>query len=233
MRALITGASKGIGRAIAIDLSRDCSAMVLVARHRPPLETLCDELAHRAPDCRVFAQCFDVTDPEAVEEGFKVVHTELKGLDLLVNCAGKAIPPTAVQEISLATWNQIFAVNVAGPFLLTKAAIPAMRGARNPAIVNIASTAGISARPGWSAYAASKAGLINFSTTMAAELKPYGIRVHCVAPGKTGTELRRVLAPDEDPAVIMQPEAVARIVRFLVTTDGHFLQGQTIVVRGD
>ena len=233
MRALVTGASRGIGRAIALEIAPDCRSLVLVSRTKDLMEQLQDEIKQKNPNCTVLIQDYDATDLETVQYYFAQIMEKLGGLDVLVNCAGKAIPPRAVQEISLKTWNEIFAVNATLPFLMTKAAIPAMRNSPSPAIVNIASTAGLTPRPGWSAYAASKASLVNFSETMAAELKPYGIKVHCVAPGRTATELRRILAPDEDPKTIMQPNAVARVVRFLITDQGHVLQGQAIVVRGD
>ena len=114
---------------------------------------------------------------------------------------------------------------------MTRSLIPLLSKSSAPSIVNIGSTAGISARPGWSAYAASKAAMVNFSNTMAEELKPYGIRVHCLAPGRTATELRKVLAPDEDQSTIMQPDAVARVTRFLIGPDADVISGQTIQVR--
>jgi len=233
MRALITGASKGIGAAIANELAEHAEALVLVARSADLLADLAAELANTHEKCRLIVQAIDITSERAVHDLFDLVEHELGGLDVLVNCAGMAIPPTAVRETSLEVWESIFAVNATAPFLMTKTAIPLLRRSDQASIVNIASTAGTSARPGWSAYAASKAALVNFSNTMAEELKPDRINVHCLAPGRTATELRRLLAPDEDPATIMQPEAVARIVSFLVTADGDVLKGQTITVRGE
>ena len=233
MRALVTGASRGIGRAIALEIAPDCDALVLAARTQPLLKEVGHQVQRRNPKCRAVVQAIDVTDPQLVDRCFAEVIADLGGLDALINCAGTAIPATAVQEITLEVWEQIFKTNATAPFLMIKAAIPAMRHARNPTIINMSSTAGLSARPGWSAYAAAKASVANFSETMAAELKPYGIKVHCIAPGRTATELRRVLVPDEDPSTIMQPEAVARVVRFLLSVDGQVLQGQTIRIRGD
>ena len=153
------------------------------------------------------------------------------GLDALVNCAGFAIPATSVQETTPEIWKEMFRVNVFSAYLMVRSSIPLLSSSSNPCIVNIGSTAGISARPGWSAYAASKAAMVNFSNTMAEELKPYGIRVHCLAPGRTATELRKVLAPDEDQSTIMQPDAVARVTRFLIGPDADVISGQTIQVR--
>jgi len=233
MRVLITGASKGIGRAIALEIAQDCSALVLLARSEDCLRELGNELKAKNPRCKVIIKVADASEPSVIHECFETITSLLRGLDVLVNCAGKAIAPTAIQEVSLETWEEIFRVNATVPFLMTQAAIPAMRGSAHPTILNVASTAGLSPRPGWSAYAASKAALVSLSITMAEELKPYGIKVHCIAPGRTATELRRTLAPDEDPSTIMQPEEVAHVVRFLLSPDGKVLHGQAIVVRGE
>jgi len=234
MRVIITGASKGIGRAIAEELASVASAMMLVARSAD----LLDEVAVSVKsgdqgDMNVGVAAIDITDPGEVKSLVQDVEKNFGGLDVLVNCAGLAIPETSIRETSLEIWEEIFAVNVTAPFLLTKETIPLLRRSSQASIVNIASTAGTSARPGWGAYASSKAALVNFSNTMSEELKPDGIGVHCVAPGRTATELRTVLAPEEDPSTIMQPNAVAKIVKFLVSSDALVLKGQTIVVRGE
>src|SRR5690606_33846749 len=98
-------------------------------------------------------------------------------------------------------------------------------------ILNVASTAGSSARPGWLAYASSKAALISISQTLSEELSEYGILVYCISPGRCATELRKILAPDEDPSTIMQPEHVGEVVNQLLSDNGVCLDGQNIVVR--
>ena len=122
----------------------------------------------------------DVADEAAVDDLMNVMETEHGGLDILVNCAGFAIPATAVQETTPEIWQEMFRCNVFSAYLRRAPAIPLLAAGKTPSIVNIGSTAGISARPGWSAYAASKAAMVNFNT-MAEELKPYGIRVHAFA----------------------------------------------------
>lgn len=98
-------------------------------------------------------------------------------------------------------------------------------------IVNVASTAGSSARPGWLTYAASKAAVISISKTLSAELAEYGIKVFCVSPGRCATPLRKILAPDEDQSRIMQPESVASVILTLLSSNVDVLDGQDIVVR--
>jgi NAD(P)-dependent dehydrogenase (short-subunit alcohol dehydrogenase family) len=233
LRTIITGASKGIGRQITIALAPDCQELFLVGKTRQLLDELQEELKGLAPDCRVNVIQANLASADDITSMMSKVSERTETLDVLVNCAGKAIPPTGVREISLEEWNEIFQVNVTAPFLLTQAVVPLMRASKRAVIVNVASTAAISARPGWSAYAASKAALVNFSNTMAEELQPEGISVHCVAPGRTATDLRKLLSPGEDPSSIMQPEAVAAVVNFLVSPAGEVLRGQTISVRGN
>ena len=98
-------------------------------------------------------------------------------------------------------------------------------------ILNIASTAGITSRPGWVAYAASKAAVVSLSQTLADELAGTGIKVYSISPGRTATELRRILAPDEDPSTIMQPSAVADVIASLMRDEERTLDGQNIIVR--
>ncbi len=231
MRILITGASKGIGAAIAAEVVHDASALMLVARSEDLLHDVKEKISILNPDCEISVFAGDVAEESDVEKLITEVENNYSGLDALVNCAGFAIPATSVQETTPEIWKEMFRVNVFSAYLMTRSLIPLLSKSSAPSIVNIGSTAGISARPGWSAYAASKAAMVNFSNTMAEELKPYGIRVHCLAPGRTATELRKVLAPDEDQSTIMQPDAVARVTRFLIGPDADVISGQTIQVR--
>ena len=230
---VITGASRGIGRAIALTLAREFPKIYLVARSTERLEAVSEEIRAAHPFTRVVVCTADVTREDSVRELMAQVRAEDGDLQTLINCAGYAIPATAVEEISSETWMQVYEANMLSTFLMTRDALPLLKRNNRASIVNIASTAGLTPRPGWSAYASAKAALVNFSQTMADELKPYGIRVHCIAPGRTATELRAVLAPDEDPSTIMGPNAVARIVQFLVSPQGDVLKGQPIMIRGD
>ena len=122
-------------------------------------------------------------------------------------------------------------MNVFALTLMCREVAKNMRGHRHGKIVNIASTAGSTPRPGWISYSSSKAAVISVSQTLTAELAEYGIKVYCVSPGRCATDLRRKLAPEEDPATIMQPEHVAEIIANLSGDSGNALDGQDIVVR--
>ena len=116
------------------------------------------------------------------------------------------------------------------PLFITREVVKHMKKTGGK-ILNVASTAGMSSRPGWLAYSSSKAAVISMSQTLSDELAEYGIKVYCVSPGRCATELRRILAPDEDQSKIMQPEHVADVVNNLLSDSGVCLDGQNIVIR--
>ncbi|MBE3590652.1 MAG: SDR family oxidoreductase [Firmicutes bacterium] len=229
---IVTGASRGIGRAIAVELSRAGESVVAVARTARDLEEtlrFMEEVRPAGSAARHSIHIADVTRESEVEALFRGAAERYGRVDVLVNNAGH-VDPVGILEMTLENWTHTLATNLTAAFLCTREFVRANKRVGGK-IINIASTAGLTPRPGWSAYAAAKAGLINFSLTMSEELKPYGIKVYCVAPGRTATELRQKLAPEEDPATILQPAAVGRLVRLLVSPEGDYIDQQTIVIR--
>ncbi|MET3548131.1 3-oxoacyl-[acyl-carrier protein] reductase [Paenibacillus favisporus] len=225
---LITGASRGIGRAIAIELSYkrgEISKFILVARDIMELENT-KRLMSLSPNIETFVM--DQADLKQVEEQLGII-LENNTIDILINCAG-FVEPSSLLETTVENWESTFTVNVGSVFLITREIVKKMKSYGGK-IINISSTAGLGARPGWSAYSASKAAIINFSLTLSEELKEYGIKVYCISPGRCATDLRKKLAPDEDPASIMQPEEIAYVVNNLISKSGNSLDGQNIVVR--
>ena len=226
--AVVTGASRGIGRAIAVELSRAGYSVVAVARNAEDLADTLTALT-RYPTSEHACIAADLRQEGDVRRLFAEVATLYGRADILVNNAGY-VDPVGILEMTIENWNHTVAVNLTSAFLCTREFVK-MNKRHGGKIVNIASTAGLSPRPGWCAYAASKAALVNFSMTMAEELKPYNIKVYCVAPGRTATALRAKLAPDEDQSQILQPRAVAELVRFLISPGGDFIDQQVIVIR--
>jgi 3-oxoacyl-[acyl-carrier protein] reductase len=169
----------------------------------------------------------DVTDPEAVADWLDQFVDKHGAPELLVNCAG-ITEPASFLEMPVESFRRQLDVNLTGTFIASQEFSRRVSGAGM--IVNVASTAGTRPSPGWAAYAASKAAVINLSQTMAAELEPHGIRVYCLVPGRCATPLRRTLEPEEDQATIMQPDEVARVVELLFRDPG-LLIGQPILVR--
>lgn len=224
---IIVGASQGIGREIAMELAKGGHRLVLASRNSSRLRATAEMVAGDATG--VLTVETDIRDEKQIMRLAEKAHDWCGRIDALVNCAGY-VEPVGVIEMSSENWDQTFNTNLRGPFLTIREVLKYMKNTGGK-IVNIVSTAGLTPRPGWSAYAASKAGLINFSLTMAEELKPYHIRVYCVAPGRTATALRKKLAPEEDPSTAMHPNSVAQIVSLLISDVGDFLDQQTIIVR--
>jgi len=225
---IVTGASRGIGRAIAINLSHreDIDVLVLMARSRDGL----DETARLMnPSKKVYCYAIDLTEYEKVERIVADIYEEFGSIDMLINVAGYANPKSLL-ETTIENWETTYRINVHSVFLLTREVVKYMKNTGGK-ILNVASTAGMTPRPGWLAYASSKAAIISMSQTLSEELAEYGILVYCISPGRCATELRRILAPDEDQSKIMQPEEVAAVVGNLLNNEGLCLDGQNIVVR--
>ena len=204
MHVIVTGSERGIGKAIVRELYRRGHFYYGFSRRNS----------------------VDVADYESVRRAFD----ELEGCppDALINNAG-VVELGSILELSPEAWRYQFDVNIHGVFYCCKeyARIAKTKGGK---IINIASTSGLGPRPGRSAYAASKAAVINFSASIAEELRPYGIKVYCLAPGACATDLRRKIYPDEDFTNMMKPEELARFA-VDIAEGGEMLDGQTIQVR--
>ncbi len=227
--ALVTGASQGIGRATAVRLSRDPSIakLVLVARSADGLAATAEACAADADKLDLVA--YDLADLDGIPDLVGEIHDRHGGIDVLLNIAGYA-EPKSLLDTTAKNLVTTFTVNVFAMLILTREVVRNMQG-RPTKIVNIASTAGITARPGWVAYASSKAAVVSLSQTLSEELAGTGVKIYTISPGRTATELRRKLAPEEDPSTIMQPDAVADVIAMLVGEGERTLDGQNIIVR--
>jgi short-subunit dehydrogenase len=227
--ALVTGASQGIGRATAVRLSRDpsISKLVLVARSADGLAATAEACAADADKLDLVA--YDLAELDGIPDLVGEIHERHGGIDVLLNIAGYA-EPKSLLDTTAKNLVTTFTVNVFAMLILTREVVRNMQG-RPTKVVNIASTAGITARPGWVAYAASKAAVVSLSQTLSEELAGTGVKIYTISPGRTATELRRKLAPEEDPSTIMQPDAVADVIAMLVGEGERTLDGQNIIVR--
>lgn len=218
MNALVTGASRGIGKAIALELASLGCSLALVGRSREALEKVSSEvLAAGAPKAvPLAADLADVANcPKIVEESAKA----LGGLDILVNCAGLSLAGSFM-EASPEQWDKVFAVNARAPFFICQAAVPELRRSERPIVINIASVVGFKGYANQSVYSSSKHALTGFTKVFAKEVQPYGIRVHLISPGGVATEMVKEMRPDIKADELIQPEEIAEIVRFLVTRKG-------------
>lgn len=236
--ALVTGASRGIGRAIALELAR-CGAAVAV-NYRERADAAEEVVAQIERDGgRAIAVCADVTDFDAVQTMVKSVASDLGGLDILVNNAG-VIGDAYLMMLKPESWREVISVSLDGAFHCTKAAIrPMMRG-RWGRIVNISSDAGLMGDVMRAHYAAANAGLLGLTKTTARELAGQGITCNAVAPGIIETEL--IAGMDEKRAETMlgmiplgrfgAAEDVAPLVAWLCSNAAGYITGQTVCVDG-
>lgn len=241
--ALVTGASRGIGRSIALALAkRGYSVVINYATSKAAAEATAAE-AEAAGAKTLLCQC-DVGDDASVRGMFHAIEKEFARLDVLVNNAGTTIdtPPQDFEGVSVEAWDRVFAVNVRGLFLVTRAATPLLKRAPNACIVNTASIAGL--RPGAQPlpYAASKAAVVNLTKTLAAALGP-DIRVNAVAPGWIeGDWMKRALGDNYERLMerrarqtplrrCVTADDVAETVMALIETN-RFVTGEIIVVDG-
>lgn len=218
---LVTGASSGIGLKFAQMAELQGYNVIYASRKTEDINLL------NATSAKVI---LDVCNEESVKKTFEKIGKKYGNLDALINCAGFVQPENMITT-SLENWNMTLATNLTGTFLCCKYAVPLLKKSCDGKIINIASTAGMTPRPGWSAYAASKSGVISFSSAISEELSVYNIKVFVISPGRTATPLRTILAPNEDPTTIMQPESVANIILFCLTDKGTVIEGQPIIVR--
>jgi 3-oxoacyl-[acyl-carrier protein] reductase len=227
--AIVTGASQGIGRATAIRLSRepDVTGVALVARNAEKLAATRDAMDLAGTEVALYE--YDLANLEGIPGLVDEIHRRFGRLDLLCNIAGYA-EPSALLDTTNENVARTFSINVMAMIVLTREAVRHMQRHAGK-ILNVASTAGISSRPGWVAYAASKAAVVSLSATLSDELAGTGIKVYAISPGRCATELRQLLAPEEDMSTIMQPEEVADVIAKLLDDSEQILDGQNIIVR--
>ena len=206
--ALVTGATRGIGLAIAHALGDEGCNLVLTARNESALVRLSRELA--SSHIQVLAQPGDVRDPHSVDALFGSARRQFKRLDVLINNAGIGHPNLSVAKLPFPIWKDVLETNLDGMFLITQAALAMMK--RGGTIVNNLSIAANRVFAGSAAYNASKHGALGLTNTLREELRPRGIRVIALLPGATDTDIWSTLWPEAPRRKMMSPETVARAV---------------------
>ena len=218
MVALVTGASRGIGKVIALELASLGYDLALVARDAA---ALAEVIAALPESCgNAVAIPADLTQEETYESVVGECVAQLGGLDVLVNCAGLS-QAGPFEDVTPEQWDRIFAVNAKAPFFISRAALPYLKESEKPIVINIASVVGFKGYIHQSAYASSKHALTGFTKVFAKEVQPFGIRVHLISPGGVATEMVKQMRPDIQPDELIQPDEIAEIVRFLVTKKGQ------------
>lgn len=211
--AIITGAGRGIGAAIARTLARQGATAVLCGRTRASLDASAKTITEAGGKAEVMV-C-DVTSLESVEAAAKCIESSFGRVDILVNNAGIGGFGGPLHQLAPDAWDQILNTNLRGVYYAIRALAPMMVRARSGHIINVSSLAGKNALPNGAAYSASKWGLNGLTYSVAEELRAHNIRVSVICPGSTNTEL----SPHEgkDPNKMLQPEDVAHAVEMLVT----------------
>ena len=206
--ALITGAGRGIGLAIARAFAAEGCHLILAGRSVSSLDKAGRELTRQG--VRVLAHACDVRDPESVRALGTAIKNQFRHVDVLINNAGITQPSLSVEKLDYETWKDVIDTNLNGMYLVTHEILPLMR--RGSTVVNNLSLAATRVFPGLSAYDASKFGALGFTDTLREELRPKGIRVIALIPGATDTEIWNTLWPDAPRKKMMSADTVATAV---------------------
>lgn len=236
--ALVTGASRGIGRAIALELAA-AGAGVMVAFHRQRAQAEAVVAAIRAAGGEAEPVQVDVRDPAACEGAVAATVRRFGRIDVLVNNAGTALEKLLL-DTTPAEWQDLLAVHLTGMYACTRAALPHMLARRYGRIITVSSIWGITGAAGEVAYSAVKAGQNGFTRALAQEVGPFGITVNAVAPGAIDTEMNSFLQGDDLQEWLNKvpvgrlgtPQEVAALVRFLAGPGAGFITGQVISPNG-
>ncbi|OXB94477.1 3-oxoacyl-[acyl-carrier-protein] reductase [Parageobacillus galactosidasius] len=236
--ALVTGASRGIGRAIALELARQgAKVAVNYAGNEAKANEVVEEIKNMGGEA--FAIQADVSNAKAVDQMVKAVLERFERIDILVNNAG-ITRDNLLMRMKEEEWDDVMNINLKGVFNCTKAVTRPMMKQRYGRIVNIASIVGVSGNPGQANYVAAKAGVIGLTKTAARELASRNITVNAVAPGFITTDMTDRLSEELKAEMLKQiplarfgePEDVAKVVSFLVSDAASYMTGQTLHVDG-
>jgi len=235
--ALITGASQGIGRATAVALAAQGATVALAARSQDKLESVAEEIRTAAGTAEIFT--LDISSEDSIKAAARDVLLKLHKIDILVNNAGITRDGLMLRMKRL-DWDSVLATNLTGTFLLTQLVAAAMLRARYGRIINITSVVGQTGQAGQVNYAASKAGLIGLTKSLARELASRNITVNAVAPGYIETPMTDVLNEDQRHAMTQNiplgragtPLDIAHAVAFLASPGADYITGHVLNVNG-
>jgi NAD(P)-dependent dehydrogenase (short-subunit alcohol dehydrogenase family) len=237
--AVVNGGAGGIGEAVVLRLARDGFCVVILDKNEKAGSQILTELRGRGGKGDFFA--IDLTKPDEVNRVFEKIISDLKRVDVLVNLAGGTLHKKRIEELSSDEWHEVIDTNLTSTFLCCRAVVVTMKANRKGAIINTSSDIGFTGSAERTAYAASKAGIIGFSKSLALELAPFGIHVNVIAPGRTAT--KRVMSrysPEAWAAAAkeipmgrpVEPSEIAAGVAFLAGEDSGFITGHTLQING-
>jgi 3-oxoacyl-[acyl-carrier protein] reductase len=236
--AVVTGAGRGIGHAIAVRLAKEGARVACVSRTEANAQRTADEINMTQSDAAK-AYAVDVADQAAVQKAAAQILDDFGRVDILVNNAGVTRDGLSMR-MSMDDWDTVLNTNLKGAFTFTQALMRPMIKQRSGRIINISSIAGLTGNAGQANYSASKAGLIGLTKTLARELASRGITVNAVAPGLIETDMTTVLSEEIRQAILQkvplgklgEPEDIAGAVAYLASPEAKYITGQVLTVDG-
>lgn len=229
--AIVTGGTGGLGRSVARTLLEAGATVVLPHRTEGELDRLRTQL-QLANDAALSGAVVDLTDEDATERYYAQVATELGGVDILVNLAGGFAGGQPVHETPWTVWQEQLDINLKTAVISSRAAVPHMIMRGGGAVVHVSARAATQAGAQLAAYASAKRAILQLTEAMAAELRDHGITVNAVLPSTIDTPANRAAMPNAKHSRWVQPEAIARVILFLVGDNAHIISGAHIPVYG-
>lgn len=226
--ALITGATRGIGKAVAAAYVREGARVFICARNQLDVAATVRELRYDSTDAQVDGCAGDVGKETDVRRIIDAVIERFQRIDTLVNNASLLGPRVTLLEYPFRQWEEVIRVNLHGVFLLSQQVAKRMIAQRHGSIINVSSGVGRIGRARWGAYAVSKFGLEGLTQVLADEVKEFGVRVNSVNPGPTRTDMRAEAYPGEDPLTLPTPEQITPIFVHLASAHSENLTGQML-----
>ena len=227
--ALITGGSRGIGKAVARAYAREGASVFICARGAADLERAALEI--RSPGGEVSWRAADLVKLSEVRRLVKEVRDRYGAIHILVNNASILGPREPIVRYPLSAWNEVLKINLTALFLVTKEVLGVMMRQREGSIINLSSGVGRVGKARWGAYAASKFGVEGFTQVLADEVRDCNIRVNAVNPGGTRTEMRAQAYPDEDPLTLPAPEEITGVFLYLAGAESREVTGKSFDAR--
>ena len=227
--ALITGGSRGIGKAVARAYAREGASVFICARGAADLERAALEI--RSPGGEVSWRAADLVKLSEVRRLVKEVRDRYGAIHILVNNASILGPREPIVRYPLSAWNEVLKINLTALFLVTKEVLGVMMRQKEGSIINLSSGVGRVGKARWGAYAASKFGVEGFTQVLADEVRDCNIRVNAVNPGGTRTEMRAQAYPDEDPLTLPAPEEITGVFLYLAGAESREVTGKTFDAR--
>ncbi len=224
--AIVTGAGRGLGRAVALRFAREGARIVICSRTPKDVETVAIEIRREGGE--VLALKADVSQERDVDRLVAMTLGTFSKIDVLVNNAGVLTPKAPIDRVKVTDWETTMAVNLRGPFLCIRAVLPHLRTQRSGSIINVSSGAGKRPAPLWGPYAVSKFGIEGLTALVAEEARADGVRANAVNPGGTRTTMRAAAYPEEDPGQLPAPEELAGLFVYLACEASRDVTGQSI-----